>query len=504
MDNQLPRYCIAPKVKGATDEVGVTAISLAEEYGLTLDPWQANVVRTWMRTQPNGKWCASSWGVSVSRQNGKNAALEAVEFYMMAVLGLKIVHTAHNLSAARKAFKRLQRFFGRTENDPNAEYPELNALVKEIRKTNSQESIVLTNGGLIELSARSSNAARGSSYDVLVVDEGQEYEEDEQEALEPVVSASATGQPVIIYMGTPPREVSERGAPFVRIRNGAVTGTNKRIAWVEHSAPGELDKMSEPELAAFVHDRNNWYAANPGIPRNRPTIETIEDECGKWTPRSFARERLNMFPSPQEAGAKAFNMDRWEKLKDEEPDSAWQVAAFGVDMNIERTSVSIGVATFRDDDRIHLELAADAPFDESGTSALVEWLWERCKRRVPVVIDAFSPARDILEVPLKKRGMSVFVLDAKESTQSCGLLHLAVGKEASVTHFGQEHLDEAVRHTVKEPVKNRPGVFKWNRDSLEVDLRHVMAITAAHFGALKFARKRKSQSEQKKRYAVVG
>jgi hypothetical protein len=497
--SQDARFFIAPTPRGYSCDHAEAAIDLAGSYGLTLDEWQAMVVRAWLRTTMTGKWCAGTWGISVPRQNGKNGALEAVELYMMVVLGLKILHTSHLLPSARKAFKRLMSFFGQKVDDPNARFPELNAMVVEIRKTNGQEAIVLNNGGLIELGARTGGAGRGSSFDVLVIDEAQEYEEDEQEALKPTISAAPSGDPVTIFMGTPPRDLSERGEPFVRVRNNAVTGKNKRAAWVEHSASGDVDKMTDTELAVFVRDLRNAADANPAL-GIRISVETIQDELNEFSPRSYARERLNMWPTPTEAGKKAFT--KWDDRKIDDPDPEWQIASYGVDMNPERTKVSIGVSTFGDGDSIHLELAADAPFDEAGTTALVAWLWERAKRRTPIVIDALSPCRDLLEAPLKQKRMKVFVLGASEYTQGCGMLHEAVEKHPAVTHFGQEHLDESAKHTVQDPIKNRPGSFKWNRDSLEADLAPIVAVTCAFFGAKKFAR-RIAKSSPKKRGAIV-
>lgn len=504
--DQNARYQIAPACPGFSLVHAEAAIDLAESYGLTLDEWQKNVVRIWLRITPEGKWCASTWGLSVARQNGKNAALEAVELYLMTVLGYKILHTSHLLSSARKAFKRLMYFFGRKVNDPHAKYPELNAMVLEIRKTNGQEAIELHNGGLIEVGARTGGAGRGSSFDFLVVDEGQEYEEDEQEALEATTSASPSGDPVTIYMGTPPKTVGERGAPFVRVRSGAVTGRSKRTAWVEHSPQGELDKMTEIELQAFVRDRKNWSAGNPaaGI---RIAWETIEGELERWSARSFARERLNMFPSPAEVLEMAFTEKALKRLSigvgDIDPEAP--ILSFGVDMNPERTKVSICAVTTNPDERKHLELAADAPFSEDGISALVEWIWERGKRRIPVVIDAFSPARDLLEAPLKKKGVMVRILDANEFTQACGQLHQAINRERSVTWFDeQQHMFESLKATVKEPLKNRPGSFKWNRVDLESDLSPTMAATCALFGSIKFGRRARSGgSSTRKRHAMV-
>lgn len=511
--SQIARFNTAPSPRGYSIAHAENALELAAGYGLVADPWQAAVVKAWLRKDRTDLWCASTWGVSVARQNGKNGALEVVELYGMVVLGLKFLHTSHLLPSARKAFKRLMHFFGSKVDDPNAKFPELNALVKEIRKTNGQEAIVLhtsecsrgdrcscSGGGLIELGARTSGAGRGSSFDILVVDEAQEYEEDEQEALEATVSASPSGDPIIIYMGTPPADLAERGAPFVRVRNAAITGADKRSAWVEHSPNGDVDKMDEATLRAFTANRSNWAEGNPAL-GGRIKVRTVEGEHFRFSARSFARERLNAWPSPRAAGRAAFT--KWPERAIDEPDADWPIAAFGVDMNLERTKVSIGVSTFAEGEDIHLELAADAPFDEAGTSALVDWLWERAKRRIPIVIDAYSPARDLLEALLKAKKMKVRILDAREYTQACAGLHEAVERHPAVTHFSQEHLDRSIEGTVMDPIKGRPGSFKWNRSSLDIDLAPTVAVTCAHFGAKKFARRAPSSSEAKKRHAIV-
>lgn len=504
LGDQNARYQIVPKCLGASMVHAEACIDLAASYGLVLDEWQQNVVRAWLRISPDGRWCASTWGLSVARQNGKNGALEAVELYLMVVLGFKILHTSHLLTSARKAFKRLMSFFGRKVNDPNAAYPELNAMVVEIRKTNGQEAIELANGGLIEVGARTGGAGRGSSFDFLVVDEAQQYEEDEQEALEATTSASPSGDPVTIYMGTPPKVVGERGEPFIRVRSSAVTGRSKRAAWIEHSPKGELDKMSDIELQAFVRDRRNWADGNPAL-GIRIAESTVEGELERWSARSFARERLNMFPSPTEALEMAFTEKALKRLSVHvyPLDEDIPVTAFGLDMNPEKTRVSVCAAVVGEEST-HLELAANADFDVEGTSALVEWLWERAKRRIPVVFDAFSPARDLLEAPLKKRGLRVFILDTNEFVQACGQLYHAVNREKSITWFAeQEQFFVSMKSTVKEPIKNRPGSFKWNRSDLDVDLMPTMAATCALFGSVKFGRRPRSSGSSGKRHAMV-
>ena len=137
--SQVARFNTAPSPRVFSMEHAENALEFAEGYDYIADPWQAEVVRAWLADDR----LASTWGLSVPRQNGKNGALEVVELYLMVALNMKILHTSHLLSSARKAFKRLMHFFGTKVNDPHAKFPELNALVKEIRKTNGQEAIEL-------------------------------------------------------------------------------------------------------------------------------------------------------------------------------------------------------------------------------------------------------------------------------------------------------------------------------------------------------------------------
>jgi hypothetical protein len=148
--------------------------------------------------------------------------------------------------------------------------------------------------------------------------------------------------------------------------------------------------------------------------------------------------------------------------------------------------VSISVAAFAPE-HVHIELAEDAEFSDAGSKALVDWIFERAKKRVPVVIDAYSPARS-LEPELKRRGCLVRVMGAAELSQACGGLYDAVLQDKSVTHFGQERLDQSLAGATKENF-GPAGAWKWNRKSLDVDLSPLMAATAAHFGAVKFAKK---------------
>lgn len=480
--SQVPRFNIAPAPRGFTSDDALDAVEFAAGYGLVADEWQELTCGSWMR-KAGGRWCASTWTITVPRQNGKNGSLEIVELYGTVALGLKFLHTAHEVKTARKAFSRLKYFFGEKANDTTARFPELNALVREVRNTNGQEAIILHNGGSVEFIARSKGSGRGFTVDVLVLDEAQDLQDSELEALLPTISAAPSGDPVTIFMGTPPADIGDKGEPFVRARDGAIDKSDKRIAWVEFSADGNLDLMNDKDLIRFIDDRRNWAQANPAL-GDRINIDTVITERSRFSPRSFARERLNMWP---EAGSKAAPIPEgpWNKLALKDVPEEWPLVALGLDMNPERTKVTIGVAA-KSPTGVHLEVAEDAPFTESGTDALVAWVYARAGKRIPVVIDAYSPIRSI-EAALRKKGCKVFILGPNELSQACGGLYDAVMKDKTVSHFGQESLNASLAGAVKQKF-GEGGAWKWNRKGFEIDLTQVVSVTCAHFGALKFAK----------------
>ena len=488
--SQTPTTLIAPSPEGFTEHEGEDTIFYAQAHDYVPDVWQETTIKAWLRQREDGKWCSPIWGITVPRQNGKNGVLEPVILYMMAVLGLRVLFTAHEVKTAQKMFARMQYFFGEMANDPHAVFPALNQRIKKYRRVNGQEIIELDNGGAFEVVARSAGSGRGYTSDVLVIDEAQHLTDLQLEALKPAISAAPSGSPVTIYMGTPPKDFSEEGEPFVRTRAAALSGKSG-ATWVEFSAPGDVDDMTEAELARFVQNRAHWAVSNPAL-GIRIAEETIEGELVDMSARSFARERLNMWPTATAGAVRAIPEKKWKENAVQSPSDDWPIAAFGLDMNHERTKVTITPCLWAGDDDLYIEVAADSPYSEAGTSALVDWIKERAKRRHPVVIDAMSPARS-LEAPLKKKGIKVFVLSASEYSQACMNFHDAV-KENRLLHFDQVQLNNSVTKAIKEPM-GKSRAWKFGRPSLSVDLGPVVSAACAFFGAVKFARKPRKNSD---------
>lgn len=450
-------------------------VELAAEYGLVLDPWQRLVVDAWLgtRTGDDGRvrWAAGRCGVAVPRQNGKNAILEAVELYMAVVMGLRIVHTAHEVKTAQKHFRRLRAFFGDRVGDPTATHPGLNGMVTELRRTNGQEAILLDNGGSIEIIARSKGSGRGFSNDVLVADEAQEYGEDAQSALLPTISAAPSGDPMQILTGTPPSPKMD-GTVWTQMRTQGVTGDDERLAWVEWSIekPDEVD-ISDPEV---------WAEVNPAL-GGRLLLSVVRDEYKAMSPVMFGRERLGAWDS--DATLAVIPAEKWEACATSKapPDGARHT--FGVDMSPDGMVATIAVAAWSGD-RKHVEIVKRGSC-AAGSDWVVEWLTASKRRRRGAVIDRYSPAR-LLVPALERAGMRVTVTSGPDLTVACGGF-LDDVKGRKLAHYNQTELNDAVESAAKREFREGGG-WAWRRDG-DADISPLMAATLAAFGLSKGRRR---------------
>ena len=478
---------VAPAPVGHSEDDGRDTVAFAGAYRLALDPWQSLTCETWMRRDRRGRWCAGTWGITVPRQNGKNGILEAVELYGMVVLGLRFLHTAHEVKTARKAFLRLLGFF-----DNPRDFPDLAAMVKEIRRTNGQEAILLHNGASIEFVARSKGSGRGFTVDVLVLDEAQELRDEELEALLPTISAAPSGDPVVIYMGTPPTDDALReggkGEPFLRVRNGAILGTAKRTAWVEFSLDVDLDRLSDEQIRAVAADRSNWFATNPALGL-RITEVAVQGELEKFSPRSFCKERLNVWPVPQGSSRKrAFSADLWRDLSIPSAPESWPLAAVGLDMDASGR-LWTAFAAHGPDPSVHVEVLPDDLL-AAGADAAVRWIVQRCRKRLPVVMPADSGA-SVLEPALRGKGVKVYRLNATECTVASAGLAQAM-KDGEVSHLADPLLEKAIGEATREDVK--AGGWRIGRAG-EWSGAPEYAVACARLGAVKWSRRSSPRGE---------
>lgn len=471
---QRPRVSLRPAASDLRD--AEDAITLSSSYGLAPDDWQAWTIQGWLARKSNGKLAASRCGIAVPRQNGKNGILEIVELFKLVVLGRRILHTAHEVKTARKAFLRLCSFF---ENP--RQYPELAEVVRDIRRTNGQEAIYLLNGGSIEFIARSKGSGRGFTVDDLVCDEAQELSEDALAALLPTISAAPSGDPQVILTGTPPAP-SMSGDVWTRMRTAGIERKDKRLCWDEWSCDGAVD----------LDDIQQLINSNPAL-GGRLSLEVCKDEREAFDDDTFARERLGMWAGAN--GRSVIDAATWATVKDESS-VATDRFALAVDVAPDRSTASIALAGQRPDGLWHIELDEQ----KNGVGWLVPWLVARCSRNDirAVVIDGMSPAASIID-DLRQHKIKVSTTNARDMAAACGTIYDGV-MEGWLRHTDQPQVNVALSVARKRSLGD---AWAWNRKNAASDITPLVACTLALWGAQSSTVTRPSRAPSTRRVVVL-
>lgn len=435
--SQEPRIRIEPE-RTASD--GPDAEMLMQAYGYTLDPWQESVIDCWLGKDRSGKYTVTSAGLALPRQNGKNVCLEAREFYGLVINGEKVLHTAHQVRTSKKSFRRLVQMF------TDKRHPEIMDIVRHIRFTNGEESIELDNGGAIEFSARSRQAARGfDGISLVVYDEAQELTDDQVEAIMATLSASATGTRQIIYTGTPPYPGCP-GNVFRRRRTICLEDPGEHDAWHEWSVDAEsVDdiEVTEPTL---------WYSTNPAL-GYRLTEEFTAEECRTMSKDGFARERLGWWsPVLAEVQDNAIDGKAWEACRSDEVKPEGK-AAYGIKFTPDGAEVALCGAVCPKNGKARIELIRRQP-TSCGLIWLSDWLSSRYHKACCVVIDGRNGV-DILCDRIRgtwKARDSVIRPTARDVIAAASQLITEINEQTVTWYKEQEDLNESALTSVKRPI----------------------------------------------------
>lgn len=448
---------------------GADCAKLASSYGLAPDPWQRRVLDAWLARDEYDKFVHSTCGLSVPRQNGKNAILEQRELFGMAIIGEQILHTAHEVKTARKAFLRLASFF-----EDERRYPELAEMVKSIRRTNGQEAIVLTNGGAIEFSARSRSAGRGFTADCVVFDEAQELTEEQIEAMLPTLAAAPLDNRQFIYTGTPPAPNSP-GTAFRRSRAHAIDKSDTNLSWHEWSV----------EEVGDVTDVKRWYQTNPAL-GIRITEEFVNTEFNNMTAEGFARERLGYWEDVLTLGDKAIDMALWDASKVKKAPEDGNVC-YALKFSHDACYVAL-CAAVKVDDVVHVELVKIAHM-EDGLNWIVEFVLDRQKKSIGVAIDGMSYAGACIKRLADAGVRRGLVLQPRvQDVISSSSMLLDGIKTKRVTHISQEPLDKAAHAATIRKIGSNGGFGFAGSDAFIIDA-FALAIWASYNAKIRPGRK---------------
>ena len=231
-------------------------------------------------------WVHTKFGYSVPRRNGKNEIVAIREMYGLKN-GEKILHTAHRTTTTHSAWERLLGLLEKAGMEVVSSY-----------RAFGKEHIEVKDGGKIEFRTRTSKGGLGEGFDLLIIDEAQEYQDDQESALKYVVTDSRN--PQTIFCGTPPTPVSS-GTVFTKFRKATLEGDTVNAGWAEWS----VNEQSDPR------DRELWYETNPSL-GTVLTERAVTDEIGS-DPVDFNIQRLGLWIRYNQKSA--IRKVEWNELK---------------------------------------------------------------------------------------------------------------------------------------------------------------------------------------------
>ncbi|MBP0989246.1 MAG: hypothetical protein J6S92_13355, partial [Oscillospiraceae bacterium] len=165
-----------------TDSRGTEAVEQYNQSGRTAQEWQERMVEDIMATNEQGLWVHMKFGWAVPRRNGKSEIL-----IMRAIWGLingeRVLYTAHRATTSSSAWEKVCKLLGKMGFAEEEDY-------KPYRTRGLEQILWLHGEGVINFRTRTSTGGLGEGYDLLIIDEAQEYTGDQESALKYVVTDS--------------------------------------------------------------------------------------------------------------------------------------------------------------------------------------------------------------------------------------------------------------------------------------------------------------------------
>lgn len=418
--NQYPTKSVVLKYKQSK---GKEAIELYNSTSREAQKWQEKLTVNIMAVNKAGLWTHTKFGYSVPRRNGKNEVVAIREMWGL-THGEKILHSAHRTTTSHSAWERLCQLL----SEANVEY--------KATKQFGLETIV-TENGRISFRTRSSKGGLGEGFDLLIIDEAQEYTDDQESALKYVVSDSKN--PQTIFCGTPPTVVSA-GTVFAKYRTKTLEGKSINGGWAEWS----VDNQTDPE------DVSAWYLTNPSL-GTILTERKIRDEIGS-DDIDFNIQRLGLWIKYNQKSAISEN--EWNRLKEETlPKLSGKLYA-GIKYGIDGKNVALSIAAkTKTDDKVFVEVIDCRPV-RVGNAWIIDFLKQADVEIVEV--DGASGqnllCEEMKEAKLKAPSLPTvsWVISANAGFEQ----GLYSGK---ICHMGQESLSQVATNCEKRTIGSKGG-----------------------------------------------
>jgi hypothetical protein len=424
-----------------------------------LRPQQGVIFDVCSATDDRGRPLYEDIAITLPRRATKSSSVWALAMgRCLARPGYKVALTAQTGTAARTRW--LDDVIGRMMLEEADQ--DLVSRIK-INRSNGHEKMTFKNGSSFVVLPPKESSFRGAGFDLVLIDEAQEFDDDEADALDsgirPSLDTKAGGGQVII-LGT--AGSARSGLLWNTLELGRQDPPEAGI--VEYAVP---DGITADNLLD-ANGEKDWDIVRPLALRAHPGISPDDDEHPLTTEKivrkrymkmpvqSFAREYLGIWPiSAQDAFLSA---ETWTATATQEPlpTSLPAEAVLGIATHPDGLSASI-VAAWRDEDGKACLLLSDQ-------RQKIDWLVRETSRlakkyKVRVAHDtAHGPVQTEVEALKKVAAPRPVLIPVKFNELKLG--HAQLVKDITsnnVTHWGQSGMTEAIGIVTKRTFSDRGG-----------------------------------------------
>lgn len=456
--------------------------AVAEASNRELVEWQHDLLTLISATDNHGQFIHRRVGISIPRQAGKTTVIEIYVLFLTAFLGAKVLWTSHDYRTARKTLEDFRAILGSRCNDKVRGIEYFNKKLLRVSAATSVESFTFRSlenpeeeGGFLQFATRTKNAALGNTFDIVVIDEAQEVNEDHLQILLPTTSSGALKNPQYIYMGTP-RRAGSNAAEFERMRTNALDEDcpdNNDLLWCECG----LAEIGD------IRDESRWFKANLSLAAGIANPDAIRSLIPQLGEMAFAQECLGVWLDPVDlaggVGAPVVGTDIWDRCATSTiPDG--QPVAFAIKFSVDGLYFSICVAV-PNGEKIHIELV-DRRETMGGKRALIEFVLARAQS-IPFVIDGRAGAKSLIERIEGQVPSYNIVCPKTEDVISANTTFLDSIAEGSLTWFKPKDLEgtDAFTEGVTKSYKRKIGTGGgWGFDGEYADIAEAAALCVWH------------------------
>lgn len=417
---------------------GQEAIELYNSTGRMAQPWQELLLADILAFNDNGLWVHTRFGYSVPRRNGKNEIVAIREMWGL-VNGEHILHTAHRTTTTHSAWERLLNLLEKAKIEIVSSY-----------RAFGKEHIEVTGGGKIEFRTRTSKGGLGEGFDLLIIDEAQEYQDDQESALKYVVTDSMN--PQTIFCGTPPTPVSS-GTVFKKFRSATLAGNKENSGWAEWSV----------EFQSDVRNKELWYETNPSL-GTVFTERSVADEIGE-DEIDFNIQRLGLWI--KYSLKSEISEAEWLELKTETLPKLKGKLFVGIKYGQNGANVAMSIAAKTTEGKIFIE-TIDCQSVRTGNGWILRFL--KAADVAKVVVDG-AGAQTILADEMKDAKIKAPVLPTVKEVIVANATFKQGLELQTFCHCGQPSLTQAVSNCEKRLIGTGGGFgYKSLKEDIEIAL----------------------------------